>query len=420
LTEIKRPLAVADLIGIADEAIAAENLMLAEACAQEILSLEPNNSFGAAVMSYIARLIGREVDAMRWQIIADNKVLDELAKPRTTKNLELLNGMASPRHEDSFLLLRAWGMGLWSDMFHLLGGLLLAEITGRHPIVVWGANSLFCPGGTENAFPLYFRGIGNEHVPFLPTLPDEEIFPAKWRGQNLLGKDLERRKPPHKGGEGKLGALWLLNRPERLVISDFFFGVFDLLPWIPVDHEFHGDDLDGIVRKLTDRYLAPSWRIRDMINEQLVRLEGNETLAVHIRGSDKIVEISQLAELNRHYDQVITQAVDKNYAVWLMTDSEEISQDLKQRHGPAVHCLDAMRTASQVGVHVGADMEDRQRLGEEVVTDVLVGITCDRFVGNGASNPSCFVDFLMDGDETRKHLFLPNQNRKRFLSLYRD
>ena len=60
------------------------------------------------------------------------------------------------------------------------------------------------------------------------------------------------------------------------------------------------------------------------------------------------------------------------------------------------------------------------RLGEEVVTDVLVGASCDRFVGNGASAPSCMVDFLMDGDETRKHLFLPNQFRRRLLSLYRD
>jgi hypothetical protein len=79
-----------------------------------------------------------------------------------------------------------------------------------------------------------------------------------------------------------------------------------------------------------------------------------------------------------------------------------------------------MRTSTDVGVHVGVDPQDRQRLSEELVADVLVRMTCDRFVGNGASNPSCFIDFLMEGDATRKHLFLPNQNRHRFLSLYRD
>jgi hypothetical protein len=34
--------------------------------------------------------------------------------------------------------------------------------------------------------------------------------------------------------------------------------------------------------------------------------------------------------------------------------------------------------------------------------------------------PSCMVDFLMDGDETRKHLFLSNQCRRQLISLYRD
>ena len=420
MTNPKAPQTVAALIDTADTALEVDNLTLAEACAQEILALEQGHGYGNAVMGHIAALIGREVEAMRWRTKADIAILNSFPTPSQAKTLELLNSMALPRHDESFLLIRAWGMGLWSDMFHLLGGLLLAEITGRHPIVVWGPNSLFCPLGTENAFPLYFRGIGNEHVPFLSTLPAEDVFPSKWHGQSVIGKHLDRRTPPHQGGEGKLGAIWLLNRPERLVVSDFFFGVHDLIPWIPADNEFHGQSLDAVIRALTDRYLAPSWRIRDMINEQLENLAGTETLAVHIRGSDKILEISQLNDVNEHYDAVIAQAVNKNYSVWLMTDSVDISTSLVKKYGPAIHCLDAMRTATEVGVHVGADAQDRQRLGEEVVADVLIGITCDRFVGNGASNPSCFIDFLMDGDETRKHLFLPNQNRRLILSLYRD
>lgn len=420
MTDAKGPPSLDILITTAIDALNGDNLMLAEACAQEILVLEPDHGFGCAVMAHIAGLIGREVEAMRWRTKADLTAFDRFPSPSYPKTLELLNSMAIPRHDESFLLIRAWGMGLWSDMFHLLGGLLLAEITGRHPIVVWGPNSLFCPIGTENAFPLYFRGIGNEHVPFLPTLPAEDVFPSKWHGQNVIGKHLERRKPPHHGGEGKLGAIWLLNRPERLVVSDFFFGVYDLLPWIPADSEFYGQTLDVVIRRLTDKYLAPSWRIRDMINEQLENLAGKETIAVHIRGSDKILESSQLGEVNRHYDGIIEQAISKHYAVWLMTDSEDISKTLIKKYGPAIHSLDAMRSSTDVGVHVASDPQDRQRLGEEVVADVLVGVTCDRFVGNGASNPSCFIDFLMEGDETRKHLFLPNQNRHRFLSLYRD
>jgi hypothetical protein len=58
--------------------------------------------------------------------------------------------------------------------------------------------------------------------------------------------------------------------------------------------------------------------------------------------------------------------------VWLITDSENISKALIKKHGPAIHCLDSMRTSTDVGVHVGVDSKDRQRLSEKVVVDILV------------------------------------------------
>ncbi|MDK9702056.1 MAG: hypothetical protein OEL20_02880 [Sulfuritalea sp.] len=82
-------------------------------------------------------------------------------------------GLSNPnaprtRHQNGFLLIRAWGAGFWSDVDHVLGQLLLAEITGRIPIVHWGAESLF--GGTtdEDGFALYFKRINNfrrENIP---------------------------------------------------------------------------------------------------------------------------------------------------------------------------------------------------------------------------------------------------------------
>jgi len=44
---------------------------------------------------------------------------------------------------EKFLLIKAWGYGFWSDVSHVLGQLLVAELTGRTPIVHWGQNSLF-------------------------------------------------------------------------------------------------------------------------------------------------------------------------------------------------------------------------------------------------------------------------------------
>lgn len=421
MTEIGQTSTALDgLLRRARGALAADNLALAEALAHEILRLKPDDGVGWAIMAHMAALIGREDEAVRWGRQANPEVLSRFERPRHDKVNELLAGCGAAADEERFILIKAWGYGFWSDVFHVLGALTLADLTGRQPCVLWGPNSLYLPEGQDNAWPLFFNGVGSELMMFLRAAPVEEIFPRKWHAAGPDAPETDKRTPPHKGGEGVMAALWLLNRPERVVVSDFHIGVVDLIPWIPEDHRWHGLSLDDIVRDLVERYLLPNWSIRDGVAEHLASLEGRSTVAVHIRGADKAVEVSKLAEVNAHYLAVVEQAVSKNYAVWLMTDSTEVVSDYRGRYGDAIFTLDALRTDSDQGSHYATAKDERQRLGEEVVTDVLVGASCDRFIGNGASNPSSMVDFLMKGDETRKHLFLPNHNRRRFLSLYRD
>jgi protein O-GlcNAc transferase len=70
-------------------------------------------------------------------------------------NLTPVAPLAQPR----YLLIKAWGYGFWSDIDHVYGALLLAEITGRVPVVKWGSNSLFRDADTDNAFESYFEPI---------------------------------------------------------------------------------------------------------------------------------------------------------------------------------------------------------------------------------------------------------------------
>ncbi len=53
---------------------------------------------------------------------------------------------------NSFLLIKAWGFGMFADVDHVLGQLLIAEMTGRTPVVHWGTNSLYKTGEKDNAF----------------------------------------------------------------------------------------------------------------------------------------------------------------------------------------------------------------------------------------------------------------------------
>jgi len=70
----------------------------------------------------------------------------------------------SNQGEEKFLLIRAWGFGFWSDVSHVLGQCLLAEMTDRKPIVYWGRNSLFGDGTSSNAFSNYFENVSEATV----------------------------------------------------------------------------------------------------------------------------------------------------------------------------------------------------------------------------------------------------------------
>ena len=409
-----------ELLRQARQAMENDNLAYAEALAQEIIALEPEDGVAWAIRAHIAGLIGLEDKAVSWGAKANPNVLTGFDRPGHEKVQNIIAGCGACPDEERFLLIKSLGHGFWTEIFHLLGGLLLAEITNRQPCVLWGANTPFLHDGSDNAFPKYFNGIGTELLMFLRGAPVEEIFPRKWHAAGIDAAESETNIPPHRGGEGQMAALWLLNRPERVVVSDYLIGIVDLLVWIQDDHPMAGLTPDAIVRRLIEKYLVPNWRIRDQVSEHMSQLEGRKTVAVHIQAAEEPDALQILEDINSHYPAIVEQAADKDYAIWLMTDHQPFVDEYRARFGDAIFCQEALRTSNAKEDYPAIGLQDPQRFGEELFTDVLVAASCNRFIGNGAFDPSCMVDFLMEGDATKKHLFLPNQNRRRFLNLYRD
>jgi hypothetical protein len=94
-------------------------------------------------------------------------------------------------------------------------------------------------------------------------------------------------------------------------------------------------------------------------------------------GGDKILDSSQLGVVNRHYDGIIERAISKNYSVWLMTDSKNISTALIKKTRPRDPLSGFYAHQHRCWRHVGVETpQDRQRLCEGGVPDVLVGMTC--------------------------------------------
>jgi protein O-GlcNAc transferase len=289
------------------------------------------------------------------------------------------------------LLIKAWGFGFWSDMNHIFGCLLLAEITGRVPVTHWGLNSLFTDGTDSDAFRLYFEPVTHFSVADLESLGDSTFFPSKWSPDSLRRDNFAKWD----GKGSRLSGSFYLRRREMIAVSDFYIHLPDLLPFIPVTHEWHGKTANEVYRLVADRYL----RLRPHILAEIDAFhrenmsDATPIIAVHARGTDKFREPDYRLSLRAYFDIIERDA--PNWRIFLLTDQAQYAEAFDERYGPRMIVTDAHRSRSKVAVHHDRSV-DAVRLGVEVIKDTYLALRCQKFVGQGLSNPSCMVAVLKD------------------------
>jgi len=290
--------------------------------------------------------------------------------------------------EIKFLLIREWGYGFWSDVHHVLSGLLVAELTHRQPIVYWGAQSLFSDASASNAFELYFEPVSS--VKLTEITSSTSIFPPKWHQDNLLSSDIDRWQ----GSFSRLSAPFLFNRQEKVVVSDFYSTLSSIIPWIASDSSYFGLSDDEIYIRLCEKYLNPVQSIRNKAEAFFtLNMAGRPWVAVHARGSDKIFEAPQLKQANEQYFAFVDRVIELNptIGVFLLTDSVEIYKTYQSIYGERLLTTPALRTDSNVGIHY---LHPGLDVGNEVLLDVLIAINCDYFIGNKETNVSLAISSL--------------------------
>ena len=306
---------------------------------------------------------------------------------------------------EKFLLIKAWGYGFWSDVSHVLGQLLVAEIAGRIPVVHWGSNSLFGDGTNSNAFEFYFEVLSEIGVGDLQK-EDFDFWPPKWNRRNLTEGETNKWAGPF----SRVAGLYLLSRPERVVVSDFHTSVIDLKPWIPVGHHLYGLSVDELYRYLVRRYLRPRKKIADQVDSFYEQhLASPDFIAVHARGSDKVSEMKDLDEVNKQYKGTIDRclSVYNCHRIFLMTDDSRVLDHFVKLYGNKIITTDCQRTSSVQGIHY-QQVPDRRRLGTEVMVDAYLAATAKAFVGNAFSNPSLIVRYLKDWSDGDVYLIGQN------------
>ncbi|MBJ6751683.1 O-linked N-acetylglucosamine transferase family protein [Geomonas anaerohicana] len=318
---------------------------------------------------------------------------------------------------ERLLLIKAWGYGFWSDVNHVLGQFLVAEITGRTPVVHWGPNSLFSDDPLENAFHNFFEPVSQVTITDLISRR-RSFYPPKWQRDNVRHENLAKFDGPW----SRCSALWALERKEEVVVSDFHYAVNDLAPWIPAGHPLHGLSTEELYLYLFDRYLKVQPRVLERV-EAFYRqhLAGAPVIGLHVRGGDKVGEDPGLVRLNALYLPELERLLrDTPQArIFLSTDDDRILARYRDRFGDRLVYTVSTRTANVQGVHY-QKQASRRALGEEVLIDALLAARCDHFLGNGLSNVSLAVAQMRRWAPGTCRLFGTRLDYLRQLTLYRS
>lgn len=364
-----------------------------------------SNGFVAPEIHYILGLIAQKVgeygkakEYLQNALLQDPSYLpakSEIKKlSKLKKNKKRRGRHAESRGNNRFLLIKAWGEGFWSDMDHVLGSLLIAELTSRTPVVHWGRNSRYGIASTRDSFTLFFNPVSTVTIHDL-VREQYSFYPPKWSRHNLHHESIN--KSPHEFSN--ISGIHFLNRHETVVVSDYHTYISNIIPWISNKHGLFGMDAQSIYRYLVNKYIHLLPQVEVEIEDfWLQNLAVHKPLiAVHVRASDKFMEDSNLDNKNKYYHHLINdfqQHAGKS-RIFLLTDSEMVLQDFKERYRDQLIYTDCVRTSDTTGVHSKTNV-DKIQIGIEIIKDSYLAARCDYFIGNGTSTVSASILHLKD------------------------
>ena len=364
----------ASLARAANDALGRGNLALADDLSAKALAQQPDDVFALCLRGHLALGLGRHAIAAPLFARALERQPDSA---QIAQWLETARAGRAPAVPGRLLLAKAWGGDFWTDVDHVLGQALLAELSGRTPVVHWGANSRFGGGADTDAFAGFFEPLSDATLAG-DCQPAASFFPAKWNAANLRTEGLDRLA----GAGARMSPLHLLARDEAVVVGDFKSAIGELLAWIEPGSEYHGLDADAVRRRLAARYLRPQPALCARIEQfQREHLAGRRWLAVHARGDEPAGGTRDLAParaaVHARVDARLAQRPE--LGVLLVTDSDAVAADFRARHGAGVTVFDLRAhgvEAEAVAAYVAAD--------------------CDAFVGAGAAMLSASVRSLKE------------------------
>jgi hypothetical protein len=387
----------------AEAAWRSRRLAAADVLVREALESDPGEPAALTIRAEMALGLDRPDVALRAAALALQRA-PALARAREAARRagELFGSWPGiPRPSDARLVvIKSWGFGFWSDVYHVLTSCLLAEYTGRMPVVHWGQGCLFHEPGDENSWPGFFRPVSG--VPVAAAMDDRlDVFHPRWQGR-VDGALFDR------GAEegGRMHGLLLMGRREAVVISDFATPVVAMLPWAPEGHWSRGLTPDEVLARLMASYACPAEEAIRLSEAILAAVpDPSRCVAMHLRGTDKRFEQPEMIEMRAacltHVERLLSDGGAES--VLLMTDDSGISARLLERYGERLILPASTRAAGDIGLHYQR-IAGPVRLGLEVEAEVLAAARCGWFIGSGSSNVATAVVHRWQGSTDRATL----------------
>ncbi len=308
-----------------------------------------------------------------------------------------------------FLLIKALGSSLWGEVDHVMCQILAAELTNRIPVVYWGMESLYSGSLTTNGYELFFEPVSQFTFHDMAR-KEYTYYPLVWKFENILAEDTDRLRMENRDLKS------MMKSDANVVVSDIYYPIRSMLPWIKSDHWAYGKTPHQIYRRLFDTYLKLkpeiSKEIKKFTNTNPNFRDEKPIIGVHVKGSAIVNEVAQLYDLNEFYKPNIWQFIVRYNArhLFVITDSNKIFNQYRKLYGKndmliytdskkvplkerIATCLLDYPNKRHKGVELAKDTI-------EIIKDTYLAAQCDFFIGNGYSNLSNTVMRLRDWPDT--------------------
>lgn len=376
------------LLSLCRDAIVRGNFELAERVCREMNATGWGDARTWIMIAEVARIVGRRdiaLDAIEHAMHLPGLGLGD-AKSAHEKALTMPE--SSPGR-GGLHIIRSWGQGFWSDVDHVVGQLVVAEMTERAPLILWGENSRFGEANV-NTWEYFFEPVSSARVPAGAT-----FFPPKWRTDNLMVAE----NGAFAGPGSRIAFLPFLSSDAAVTVSDFHAPLIAVSHWIRGSSPLAGKSLAEMYQFVLARHVHARPEILARVDESASKLgigNGGRVVAVHVRGSDKTLEVGDMRPVHAAYHTEIArllESIGSDSRLLLLTDWEPAADEYRAKYGARVIETSATRTAGNVGLHFHQNRDGR-RLGEDVLLDTLLASRCDALVGIGWSNVSLYMSYF--------------------------